>query len=151
MNEFLGNKKQDAGRFHDQPKNSVLTELEQLLNDQGATFGNIKPEKLVKLAKEFNEGRNYEFKSTQFRKFYDAVRGIWDHPKVRKLQDNEKISDDFSARLIFLRPHIIKASKEGKLNQFGEIMDFGLQKIKTKKDLYNFVKFFESIIAYAKK
>lgn len=150
MNFSSGNQRYERGNIHHQPQNAVLDDLRRLFGEQKNTFGDIDPQRLVDLARKFNENKNYEFKSTQFRKFYDAVRGVWDHPRVKELKDNDKLGEDFRARLIFLRPHIIKASKEEKLGEFGQIMDFCLQKIATKKDLYKFVKFFESIIAYAK-
>jgi len=113
-------------------------------------FGDVPANVLVEWAEKSQFGEKV-FKSSQLRKFYDAVRSIWDDKAVKKLKDADKLDDLFISRLVFLRPHLANAVKKNKMpSDFRQIMELSIQKIQLKKDLYKFVKFFEAIVAYSK-
>lgn len=138
---------------------SIYEEINSFFNDgkgKNRLFNDIPASKIVEWAsgvveecKNLKESK--ELTSTQLRKFYDAIRGVWDDPKIKPMKSSEKLDDEFLARLIFLKPAFTGAAKKGKLPEdFKKIMNYSIDKIQTKGDLYKFVKFFEAIIQYSK-
>ncbi|QTA91974.1 type III-A CRISPR-associated protein Csm2 [Desulfonema magnum] len=112
-------------------------------------FGDVPASTIVKWA-ESCKFKERQLTPTQMRRFYDAIRGVWDDPKMKNMADGDKLEEMFLARLIFLRPAFAGAVRKNKIPPaFKEIMDQSIQKVKKKKDMYKFVKFFEAIIQYA--
>lgn len=135
---------------------SVFEKIKIFFNDgKNKCFSDIPASTIVewasKIVEECKKVKEKELTATQLRKFYDAVRGVWDDPKIKRMENREKLDDELLARLIFLKPAFTGAAKKGKLPEdFKNIMNFCIDKIQTKGDLYKFVKFFEAIIQYSK-
>ena len=115
-------------------------------------FGNIDPQTLVESAEEIGKNLSAKgLKNNQLRKFYDAVKQIERHT-LRQPSD-EELSKAVIAQLLFLRPHLANAqSKDNSVKGLCAALDPCLASnvIRKKADLTRFVKFFESIVAYAK-
>ena len=115
-------------------------------------FGNIDPQTLVESAEQIGEKLSAEgLKNHQLRKFYDAVKQIERHTLMQ--HPDAKLSEAVIAQLLFLRPHLANAqSKERRVKGLCAALDpcLASNAIRKKADLTRFVKFFESIVAYAK-
>ena len=116
------------------------------------SFGNIEPQTLVDSAEQIGEKLSKEgLNNNQLRKFYDAVKQIERH--TLRQPSGAKLSKEVIAQLLFLRPHLANAQrKDNSVKGLCAALDPCLASnvIQTKADLTRFVKFFESIVAYAK-
>lgn len=116
------------------------------------TFSKIDAELIIKVAN--TEGQNISEKgvtNNQIRKFYDVIKNI--ERKCFNLKDEDELSDDVKSQLLFLKPHLVNAAKKKEeMKRISDIMTdcIDLKHIKTKSDLKNFIRFFESIIAFSK-
>lgn len=118
--------------------------------ENGTRFGAIDPQSLVDSAKEIGQALAEDSSKNQLRKFYNAVKQIERH--TLRWQPDKELSDDLRGQLLFLRPHLANAQrKNNNIKRLRDALDPCLtpEVIQKKSDLTRFVKFFESIVAYA--
>lgn len=130
--------------------------IKPYLKSETPAFGNIDARMLVESAKQIGQklsSDKEEVSKNQLRKFYNAVKQI-EHHTLRWDPDKE-LSDNVTAQLLFLRPHLANAQhknpKNAKIQMLCNVLNPCLASnvIEKKADLTRFVKFFEAIVAYA--
>lgn len=132
---------------------SVIDEMNAFFNNNNKQFGEIPASSLVEWAQDCNiaDDVSKSGTSTQLRKFYDAIRSIWDTPDSKKLDANGNLEEKYLARLIFLKPAFTGAANKKKIKpEFKDIMNFSIDKVKSKDDFFKYLKFFEAIIQFSK-
>ena len=134
-------------------KMSVLNELRDFFNNNDKKFSDVPADTIVKWAEqcEISKDPSKSTTTTQLRRFYDAIKSIWDVPDKKKLK-NGNLKEEYLARLIFLKPAFVGAANKKKINsEFKDIMVYVIDRVKSKEDFYKFVKFYEAIVQYSKK
>ncbi|OQY10103.1 MAG: type III-A CRISPR-associated protein Csm2 [Desulfobacteraceae bacterium 4572_187] len=127
--------------------------LKSFFQNNDEQFGAIPAAKIVTWAENCKVARdlNKSTTATQLRRFYDAIRSIWDTPDQKKLDGNNNLKEEYLARLIFLKPAFVGAANKNKIgDEFKNIMCLSIDRVKNKEDFYKFIKFFEAIIQYSK-
>lgn len=132
---------------------TVIQEMKAFFKDDHTQFGEAPASSIVSwaenscIAKDISKSTT----STQLRRFYDAIRGIWDTPDSKKLDAGNQLKEAYLARLIFLKPAFTGAANKGKIErEFKDIMLLSIDRVKNKDDFYKFLRFFEAIIQYTK-
>jgi CRISPR type III-A-associated protein Csm2 len=132
---------------------TVIQEMKAFFKDGRTQFGEAPASSIVSwaenscIAKDISKSTT----STQLRRFYDAIRGIWDTPDSEKLDAGNQLKEAYLARLIFLKPAFTGAANKGKIErEFKDIMLLSIDRVKNKDDFYKFLRFFEAIIQYTK-
>ncbi len=129
-------------------KQNVIYKMQNFFKDEKKRFGQVPASTIVEWAEEYSI-KEKRLTPTQLRKFYDAIRSIWDDPKIKQLKNTEKLDEEFQTRLIFLRPAFAGAANKNKIpGEFRDMMNLSIKKVENKEDLYRFVKFFEAVIQY---
>lgn len=135
---YRSEKNRWRGGYGKELNDVLLVDVDEILN---LNENNV--EKFVKKAQECAEKFEKERVSTsQIRNFYAYVKDI----EKRSGKDNfDKI------KLYLLKPKIAYAVKRGYASQsFQKTFEDLIDRIKTKEQFDNFVKFFEAIVAYYK-
>lgn len=130
---------------------SVLNELKECFKNNDKKFSDVSADTIVAWAEQISKGPSKSTTMTQLRRFYDAIKRIWDVPDKKKLE-NGNLKEEYLARLIFLKPAFVGAANKNKINsEFKDIMVYAIDRVKSKEDFYKFVKFYEAIVQYSKK
>lgn len=132
---------------------NLTNEMNQFFNNNNKSFGDIPASKIVAWAQKCNKAEDVEkaATSTQLRKFYDAIKSIWETPNKKKLDWQDNLKEEYLAKLIFLKPAFTGAANNKKITpEFKEIMNLSIDKVQNKNDFYKFIKFFEAVIQYSK-
>lgn len=134
-------------------KMDVKMEIQGFFKDNNKQFAEIPAATIVEWAENCSIAKDAKkaTTATQLRKFYDAIKNIWDTPDQKKLDTNGNLKEEFIARLIFLKPAFVGAANKNKIRyDFKEIMNLSIDRVKSKEDFYKFVKFFEAIIQFSR-
>ena len=88
---------------------------------------------------------------TQLRRYYDAIRTVWDvSGSTGRATAETPLDEALVTRLIFLKPVFYGAAKRNKIGEdFSQAMQCAIGKIKTRQDLYKLFKFYEAILQYS--
>lgn len=125
--------------------------VKPILDDTEAVLNMTDPEKFVRLAEglgefctqDYQEGRRRirrKISSSQIRSIYDQVQRLPD-----------RYDEEVKRRLQLLRPKLAYArGRHEQLADFQEVFDELIQKVKDERQLGNFKKFFEAVVAYHK-
>lgn len=115
---------------------------------KGKSFDKQNVEVLLPLLENFGKYlKNVELRSSQIRKFFDAVKNIQNELRRREVSNGE-----IRQRVFRLKPALAYATarQRNQLQSFTDIMYLAMDKIENKKDFDYFVEFLEAIVAYHK-
>ena len=116
---------------------------------EGKTSNKPNVELLIPLLEDFGRflAQTVKLKTTQIRKFFDAVKHIHSELKQKEIEDIQ-----VRQRIIRLKPALAYATgrQRKQLRDFSVILYKAMGMVKSKKDFDYFVEFMESIVAYHK-
>ena len=116
---------------------------------EGKSSGKLNVETLLPLLENFGRylAKSAGLKSSQIRKFFDAVKNIQNEFVQKEISKGE-----IRQRILRLKPALAYATarQRHQLQSFTDIMYMAMDKVEDKKDFDYFVEFLEAIVAYHK-
>ena len=119
--------------------------MKELYEGKREGKGNV--ELLIPKIEKFGEylAKTANLKTSQIRKFFDAVKKIQNETRVKK-------SGNIRARILRIKPQLAYATAKQprQLKDFADVVHTAIDKVKDEKDFEYFVEFVEAIVAYHK-
>ncbi len=127
---------------------TLRKKIDDKLKENNAHLSQIDLDELIDFAYHFVTDKDsgmIKVKTHQIRRFFDAIKKI-----KLSVDKEEKFENKEKAKLLMLRPQIFNAAKKQGwiLKDLAEITGNWIKKVNNADDFYQFVNFFESLVAF---